>query len=216
MVNVPELLNLVPHQPTEGMDALVLAGGGSSRMGVDKAFLDLGGRPMVQVVMERLRPLFRKVLVVARDPERYGKLGIPCIADEKPGLGPLMGLYTGLIASGAPWCFAVGCDMPFLRQEVIQFMAGRATDCHIVMAYLQRRPQPLHAFYSAACIPAIPQLLKDGERSLFALGKLGQVRWVTLRELAPLDPELTSFADLDTPEELARAQEANLMAGETS
>lgn len=191
---------------TMQLDALVLAGGESRRMGQPKAFLPLGDTTLLGVVVARLRPLFRQVLVVAR--EKKGLCGIDAqvLTDDRPERGPLVGLARGLAASDAPWCFVVGCDMPLLRPQVICRMAERLEGCDILALHLEGRFQPLHAFYARQCLPHIGELLDSGTTSLQALFPRCRIRMMAAADFLDIDPDLLSFRDIDTTEDYQAAQ----------
>ena len=91
-------------------------------MGAPKAHLPFGNATLIETVVATLRPVFKTVYVVGRDRERLVDLGVTLLIDDRDEQGPLVGLARGLSASDAPWCFAVGCDMPFLSPLVIRRM----------------------------------------------------------------------------------------------
>ncbi len=188
------------------IDSIVLAGGQSARMGVPKAHLPFGDSTLIETALATLRPLFRMVYVVGRDRERLAGLGATLLIDDRDDQGPLAGLARGLSASDGPWCFAVGCDMPFLSPRVIRRMASFIDDCDALAAKVAGRIQPLHAFYSTACLPAALGLLEKGDTSLKGLLEACKVRSVDGVEFHDLDPELASFKDLDTEEEYRAAR----------
>lgn len=187
------------------MDAIVLAGGQSVRMGVPKARLPFGDSTLLETVIGTLRPLFRTVYVVGRDHEPLTDLAVTALTDDRDDRGPLVGLARGLSESDAPWCFLVGCDMPFLSPQVIGRMAGLLDGCDVLAADVEGRLQPLHAFYSTACLPKAMELLGGGDTSLKGLIAACKVRSVDGSEFLDLDPELTSFMDLDSEEEYISA-----------
>lgn len=195
------------------MDAIVLAGGQSSRMGVPKAHLPFGNGTLIESVIAILRPLFRTVYVVGRDRDRLAGLDATLLIDDRDDQGPLVGLARGLSASNGPWRFAVGCDMPFLSPPVIRRMAGFLDDCDALAAVVEGRTQPLHAFYSTGCLPAALELLEMGNTSLRALLEACKVRSISGSDLMDLDPELTSFMDIDTHEEYMAARQRAERAG---
>ncbi|MBF8267051.1 MAG: putative molybdenum cofactor guanylyltransferase [Dehalococcoidia bacterium] len=190
---------------TRDMDALVLAGGESRRVGSPKALLPLGNTNLIGAVLARLQPLFRRVLVVARDGESLAGLGATVLVDGRLERGPLVGLTRGLEASDAPWCFVVGCDMPFLSPAVIHRMVEHLSGCDILAPSLGGHLQTLHAFYGRACLPLARGLLKEGNTSPRALFPLCTFRTMEATEFLDIDPELLSFRDLDTVEEYQAA-----------
>jgi len=192
---------------THDLDALVLAGGESKRIGSPKAFLPLGSTTLIRIVLAVLQPLFRQVLVVARDGEGFTGLGVEVLTDDRPERGPLVGLARGLAASGAPWCFLVGCDMPFLRSEVIRRMAERLSGCDILVPYLEGRYQSLHAFYGQGCLLYAKALLGKGITYPRALFPYCKVVTVGADDFLDLDPDLLSFRDVNTMEDYQTAQQ---------
>ncbi len=188
------------------LDALVLAGGESSRMGGPKALLPIGNTTLLGATIGRLRPLFRRVLVVTRDRDALVGLDVEVLTDDRPERGPLVGLARGLAASDAPWCFVTGCDMPFLNPAVIGYMAQRLEGYEIVATSVKGRLQPLHAFYSHDCLPRARDLLDSGATSMLALLDCCHVHTISASELIVVDPELLSFRDVDTQEEYMAAQ----------
>lgn len=192
---------------TRGLDAIVLAGGQSKRLGTPKALLPLGDTTLIGAVLSRLKPVFRQVIVVAKQGHNLPNLGVELLTDDLPEQGPLVGLVRGLAASDAPWCLLVGCDMPFLNPHVISRMAERLEGCDILAPYLEGRMQTLHAFYSRECLPTANKLLGDGVTSLQALLRRCRVKSMGADEFLDLDPDMLSFRDVDTPEEYRAAQE---------
>ena len=190
---------------TQDMDAIVLAGGQSRRMGCTKANMLLNGSTLVERVVSILRPIFKRVLLVGPDPSGMDQLGADVFPDAWSQRGPLVGLATGLAASNESWCFLVGCDMPFLQEAVIFWMAEQLEGCDILVPEIDGALQPLHAFYRRECLPKCEGLLEEGTTSLRSLIQLCPVRVCPLEGLLELDPDLISFKDLDTPEDYQQA-----------
>lgn len=188
------------------LDALVLAGGESRRMGRPKALLPFGDTTLLGAVVKRLRPLFRRVLVVAREKESFRGVDVEVITDDRLERGPLVGLARGLAATEAPWCFVVGCDMPFIQPKVIKHMARLLDGCDALAPLVGGRVQPLHAFYSRRCLSPATQLLDAGRVSLQALLASCRLSTIGADELAPLDSDLLSFKDVDTVKDYAEAK----------
>ena len=191
------------------MAAIILAGGESRRMGRNKAFLDLGGLPLLGHVLRTLSPVCGEVLVVARDPEAYPGVGVRVVGDLVPGAGPLGGLYTGLRASADAVNFCVACDMPLVRAEVVRRLLGMLAGHDAVVPVLPapgggERPEPLHAVYHRRVAAEAEARLRRGPASLRSLLRGLEVRWVRAHEIRSLDPRLDSFRNVNTPEEYRR------------
>lgn len=192
--------------------ALIMAGGQSQRMGQDKASLLLGEQSLLQHVSAIVLPMFAQVVVSVRAPRP--DIALPQVCDTYPDAGPLAGLYAGLSGARTAWVFAVATDMPFVRTKLIEQLAALRADLlatgaerpRAIVPVVGGHPQPLAAFYARDSLPVIEGLLaSEGRCGLrTALARL-PVRYVEEAELRAADPELSSFFDLDTPEDLARA-----------
>ena len=189
--------------------ALIMAGGESRRMGRDKATLTLGDRSLLERVVVVMRQVFPALLVSVR--EARPDLEWPQVGDASPGAGPLAGLSAGLEKATTPWLFAVATDMPFMRPALIEYLGACRTDCQAVVPVVGGHPQPLAAFYAVSCRTPIRALLDGGgKRSLRGALEQLNVRYVDESELLAADPDLRSFFDLDTPDDLRAAERDGL------
>lgn len=185
---------------------VVLAGGKSRRMGKDKAFLSLDGKPLVERVAEVLQSLFQRNLVITNTPSLYEHLGFEVYTDIFPGKGALGGIYTGLVHAGAPHAFFASCDMPFLNEPLIRYLVEERLGFDIVLPISDTGPEPIHAVYSEGCRPLMEALLREGRLAIHGLFPLVKVREVGPETLRRFDPDLLSFCNLNTPEELEKAR----------
>jgi len=188
---------------TRSVNAIVLAGGSSERMGYPKALLDFDGLRLIDRVINVLDQIFHKVIVVGGSPEIMSDRIV--VSDDNSLSGPLVGLQKGILVSDASWNFVAGCDMPFLNPGVIKRMSDRIQDSEVVLARIRGHLQPLHAFYSRECLPNIHTLLDEGVTSLRALISLCDISILDSRDFIDIDPELRSFQDIDTPSEYREA-----------
>ena len=185
--------------------AAILAGGKSSRMGRNKPTLEIGGRTLLDRCADALRPIAAPILVVADTLDRYEPAGCRIIADLYPGAGPVGGIVTALAALGEGDHIVVACDMPFLRTGVLLLLLAAASDEYDAVApWLETGPEPLCAVYRHTCIPLLEEFLNSGQRSArHALDTL-RTRRVPESDLRQADPNLSSFINLNTPEDLRR------------
>lgn len=185
----------------------VLAGGLSTRMGRDKSFALLHGRPLIQHVLERVLPLRCPIMLIANQPERYRSFGIPTYRDIVPGRGSLGGLYTALALSDSHHVLCLACDMPFLNTSLLNYLGTLAGDWDAVVPLTNGHAQPLHALYSKGCLTPMERALKQGDLRISDCLRDSRVRWVHEAELCQFDPELESFANVNTPADLQRAEQ---------
>ncbi len=138
---------------------LILAGGQGKRLTPDKPLLEIDGRPIIERTARVVLPLFEEVLIVTNTPEKYGFLLLPLVEDERPGCGPLMGIYSGLRRIKHEVAFVCAADMPFLNEELIRAQFNELGVFDIVVPWAHRRPEFLHAFYRKRCLPAMRKIL---------------------------------------------------------
>lgn len=189
----------------EDCTALILAGGDSRRMGQDKATLVLDGKSLLERVTGTMQAIFPRVIVSVRQ-QRVG-LELRQVCDEVTASGPLAGLIAGLAQAETPWVFAVACDMPFVSPALVVKLADFRAGHQAVVPMVGGHPQPLAAFYAASALEAMRTSLASGDLSLRGmLGKL-DVCFVDEAELRACDPQLRSFFDLDTPQDVAAAKQ---------
>jgi molybdopterin-guanine dinucleotide biosynthesis protein A len=194
--------------------AVVLAGGQSRRLGQDKAFMILDGQPLLVRVLDRLAAISDDPIVVANDPGRYAHLqkGVRLVCDERPGVGSLMGIFSGLRVARHRYALVVACDMPFLNVPLLRHLLSLAPGYDVVVPRLGDEVEPLHAVYGQSCLPAIEQVLAQGRRRIIAFFDQVRVRHVPQGEIDSFDPEHLSFVNVNTPEDWERVQ--TLAAGQ--
>lgn len=136
---------------TNKMSGYVMAGGGSTRFGRDKALVIVGGRPMLARMLELVQGITKSVKIVG-PPEKYAGYGVEVVSDHWPGEGPHGGIITALESTAAgdspsEWNLIVSCDMPFLTHEWLAYLAERAAKsaAQVVLAHSASGPEPLCA-----------------------------------------------------------------------
>jgi molybdopterin-guanine dinucleotide biosynthesis protein A len=186
---------------------VIQAGGKSTRMGGrPKALLELGGRRIIERVLDAVAPVVDDVLIVTNTPELYAFLDLPMVADVWPEHGSLGGIFTGLAAASGEAAFTVACDMPFLHRDVARLVVARAGEGDVVIPRVGDTLETLHAVYTKACLPHIETRLRAGRLKI--VGFFDDVRVVEIgeSEVARHRAPEAVFMNVNTPEELARAQ----------
>jgi molybdopterin-guanine dinucleotide biosynthesis protein A len=150
----------------------VLAGGGSTRFGRDKALVEVGGTPMLERMIELLHRVMKTVKIVAV-PSKYPAFGAEMVEDRWPGEGPLGGIITALEdAAKSPakceWTLIVSCDMPFLTLEWLSFLCERAASskAQVVVPHSAHGPEPLCACYRTDAAGALRAAFESGVRKV--------------------------------------------------
>lgn len=186
------------------MTGIILAGGKNSRMGVKKAFLNIGGTKIIDNIIYIFKKIFDEIIIVTNTPEDYEYCKVKLVSDIIPGKGPLGGIYTGLNAAKNEYCFVTACDMPFIDEILIQYIIG-ISGYDIVVPLVHGKYEPLFALYSKKCISVLRQQLKEEELSLKEIFKRCIVKEIKEEELCKTKSELISFTNVNTPEEFENA-----------
>ncbi|MBI2218105.1 MAG: molybdenum cofactor guanylyltransferase [Candidatus Rokubacteria bacterium] len=189
------------------VSGVIQAGGRSTRMGGrPKALLDLGGRRIIDRVVDVLASVVGDVLIVTNTPELYADLALPMTGDVYPDHGSLGGIYSGLRAVPGDAAFTVACDMPFLHPDVVRLVVERAGEGDVVIPRVDDQLETLHALYTKACLAPIERRLDAGRLKI--TGFFDDVRVVEIPEASVRrfrDPAIV-FMNVNTPDELDRAR----------
>jgi molybdenum cofactor guanylyltransferase len=189
------------------MSGFILAGGGSSRMGRDKARLELGGVPLI-LRTARLVESVAGAPAIIGNPEAYRAFDLPAIADDWPGAGPLGGIATALRAAATPWSLVVATDLPFLTREWLEYLIARglASSADAVLPMNARGAEPLCAMYHQRAAPAIRRALERGTRKITD-GLLDvQVETIPPAEWKGFDSEGFLLKNMNSPEDYEEAK----------
>ncbi len=201
-------------------------------MGQNKAWVELEGKPLILRVIEALRRVCDEIIVVVNDTSGYEQLGVQLTGDVFPNTGSLGGIYSGLHAAKNEYAIAVACDMPFLNPALLTYLLKLAPGFDVVIPSVpdegkakpkqdkedarQRAPlpktakdfhlHPLHAVYAKTCLSAMEQAIRREDLRMISFHNAVRVRIVEASELDSLDPQRRSFWNVNTPDELARAE----------
>jgi len=197
--------------PDSKISVAIMAGGKSSRMGTDKSFVLFHGRPLIERVIDKVSALGDELLIITNRSEDYAGLGYPIFADIYRDAGPLGGLHSALKHAKHPHIFVVACDMPWLNKRLLSYMLSHRMEADIVVPRWNRFPEPLHAVYSRACLGPIVNNLEARRLKLTAFYGQLRVRYIERNEISMYDPAGRSFANVNTPDDLAAVRgEADL------
>lgn len=199
------------------LDAFILIGGKSSRLGTDKAFVQLGGMTLAERAIANIRKGLpgAKLTMVAGNSTQFAIEAIisdtPFVFDLYETRGPLGGLHAALAYARTPWIFVLACDYPFVSPELIRLLASKIVDDSGAVApeQMDGRLQPLCAFYNVAAArpiveeflerPRIPPPMRE------VISRLAP-RIVNLDEYSHLPGADTFFININTAEDLTDAR----------
>lgn len=185
----------------------IQAGGPSSRFGQDKGLALLAGKPLIEHVIARVEPLASDLFLTTNNSDGYRYLGLRMAGDQRPGAGALEGVRTALSAAEQEQVLLVACDMPFLSRGLLLHLLEVSGNAAITIPNWDGRLQPLCAVYSVDCLPFIDDLLVGGEQRVLALSEVVDVQQVGPERVAEFDPRGLSFFNVNTPEDLRRAEQ---------
>jgi molybdopterin-guanine dinucleotide biosynthesis protein A len=149
----------------ERVTGLVLCGGASSRMGRDKATLDLAGTTLIERALRSVSAVASDVRLACGPNERYAKLGVPLVRDRFEGAGPLSGIEAGLHAAPPGRVVVLACDMPRVDARVLARLLDHARDrdLDVVTLRSERGLEPLCGVWSTRVAPLVSAALARGE-----------------------------------------------------
>jgi molybdopterin-guanine dinucleotide biosynthesis protein A len=180
----------------------ILAGGDSKRIGRDKAFIEVGGRSIIERILDCVKPLTDDVFISTNSLEKYASFGLRTVADVYPGKAALGGIYSALEAAHHNHVLVLACDMPFLNVDLLRYMIGLAPTADIIIPLIDPQgPEALHAIYSKNCLPAIKSRLQINRLRVVGFFDEVSVHYVKRDQVAKFDPNFYSFVNLNTPED---------------
>lgn len=189
------------------ISAFILAGGESSRMGRDKARLELGGVPLILRTAKLVESVAGAPAIIG-NPEAYRVFQLRAIADNWPGAGPLGGIATALRATAAPWSLVVATDLPYLTRVWLEYLIARAlaSPADAVLPMNARGAEPLCAMYHQRAEPAIRKALERGTRKVTDGLRDVSVETIAPAEWNPFDSEGLLFKNMNSPEDYEEAK----------
>ena len=178
----------------EKATAIIMAGGESSRTGIDKSMLPIEGQPMIKHIHDQLRGTFRQILISTDKVGKYASLGFDCIPDKMPGQGPLMGIVSTLGASENKLNFVIACDIPYIDIRFVRKMLTEAKTADMVIPTTGNgKHEPLFAIYNKSALKNMNQALSSGKRKISDAFTRCNVKYMNLKA--------KQFTNLNTMEE---------------
>ncbi len=181
---------------------VILAGGGSTRFGSNKALAEINGIPIIKQVADILNTLFDECLLITNTPATYEFLEWQTTPDIFTGCGPLAGIHAALATISSSRAFIAGCDMPFLNTDLIRFICTRLGKWDCVIPRHSRGIEPLHAVYAKSLLPLLEKTLEHGDHKVGAFVNRLNVLWVEEKEMLSIVPDLHSFHNINRQQDM--------------
>jgi molybdenum cofactor guanylyltransferase len=187
---------------------IILAGGMNRRMeGRNKALLSVGDQSIVNRQIDLLGELFEQVILVTNQPLEFVAWECLIVSDLLPVRSSLSGIHAGLYYSRFSHAFITACDMPFLKKEMVQLLIQNLEPkWDVIVPVTKEGYQPLCAVYSQRCLKIIEDQAGKGDLKISKLYSKIKVKRIDEESLRQIDPDLVSFFNINTQEDLALSQ----------
>ena len=168
---------------------IILAGGKSSRMGVDKGLVLLNGKPMIQYVIEALKEVVSNIIIISNNAS-YNKFGVPVYSDIIKNKGPVGGIYTGLCHSTTELNFCISCDVPMISSDFIFWLLNKSGNASITLPMCKDKVHQMIGVYSKQVLSYFKE---SAEKEHL---KLSQVNKDMACEIIDIEKEYANFDEL--------------------
>ena len=206
------------------LTGIILAGGKAGRIkGRDKAFLKIGKDRLIDIQLRSLKKIFsrqailneggippeagKRIIVVTNSPQGYKNLkGVKLVSDIIPDIGPLGGIYSGLLASKSFYNFVIACDMPYINLSLIKYMYKKARGYDVVVPEVNHRYEPLFGIYSKNCLEIIKESLSKKNFKIRKFFPKIKLKVVSKKEILRFGHPEQLFMNINTQRELSLIQ----------
>ncbi len=175
---------------------IILSGGKSSRMGVNKSLLKVGEITIIERVRNFMQSMFGELILITNEPVDYKFLNIPIYEDLFKHKGPLAGIHSGLTHSSTEENFIISCDLPFITEETIKYIVEFKTEKIITVAKADGYIQQLAGKYSKECVYEAEKILNDQQRAERECGKQKKKNISALKLINRIGAEIISAESL--------------------
>jgi len=181
---------------------IILAGGKSIRMGIDKQFMTIDNHSMIDHMIEKLKKHFKEIIIVTNKPEMYKNYPYKIVEDKVKDFGPLAGIHAGLLSSSSLYNYVVACDMPFINFNYVYYMLRLIKDdingMDVVVTRLGEWLEPFNAVYSKDLIGRIEKNIRLNKRRIVTLFEEAEVIYIPESKAREFSPNWEMFMNLNT------------------
>jgi len=197
---------------------VILAGGQNSRFaGKNKALIRIDGKRILDRIFEIFSVLFDKIILVTNNPLQYMEWDFEIVTDIFPIRSSLTGIHAGLFYITTPYAFFTACDVPFLKKELVEtLLNGIEPNIDIVIPETSKGFEPLCSIYSKRCLKPIERQIEKKAFKIQQIIQTVRVKKISENILRTVDPDLFSFSNINTPDDLDRAKQISTHFTEVS
>lgn len=192
---------------SEKCSGVILAGGMSTRFnGRDKAMIEINGKRILDHIVAVYSEIFSEIILVTNTPQAYLDWNMLMVTDLFPVRSSLTGIHAGLFYASRPYVFVCACDAPFLKQELVHLLISQArSGADAVMPETSKGLEPLCAVYSKTCLKNIEAHIRQEKLKIQQVFHKARINRISEARLRKADPDLVSFVNINTPEDLLAA-----------
>jgi len=142
---------------------IILSGGKSTRMGINKSFMKLADDTIIDRLVNLCKSIFSDILIITNEPELYQFHGLQVYTDIYQNIGPIGGIHSGLVNSSTNTNFVISCDIPLINKQTIEFIVDYPSDKMIKVPFADGFLQQLCGIYKKDCLPFIETLISNSK-----------------------------------------------------
>jgi molybdopterin-guanine dinucleotide biosynthesis protein A len=180
------------------ISGFILAGGRSSRMGTDKALLPFQEKPLLKHMINLIEPIC-DIVVISGQNSGYSNFGVEIVPDLYTQCGPIAGIYSSLKHSVSDWNLLVSVDVPFINEELLQYLISETGDYDCVVPKHRLGVEPLIGLYRRRILPEVEGMIEQGDYKIIRLLSQVNTRYLDCNSLVDKYPRL--FMNINRPED---------------
>ena len=177
----------------KNVTGIILSGGRSSRMGENKAFLELNGKSIIEVIISKMKNLFEETLIISNEPELYKQFNLPVFEDKYKYLGPLAGIHSGLSNSSNQSNLIISCDLPLVSKKMIKYLIEFNSQKEVILYKYGGKIHYSLGFFTQRNISKIEKILSEYDEKLHPKKALSVFSYV----MNEAEAEIIDADDLD-------------------
>ena len=180
------------------MTGIIIAGGKSSRMGQDKAFIQYNGKQLIEHAIDLLTGFCNQIIISTNKPERYQHFNFKIVPDMLEGIGPLGGLHATLSATESATNIVIPCDMPHITKNLIAHLLKQHKPNYITVPVHHGFLEPLCAIYPNKALATIEKMINSGNYKLYNLLKLYPTQQINIETFLLQTPDILNNLNAPT------------------